>query len=189
MKDSDRPPHPLTLELIHRLGAHSGKRVLELGGGRGRNTGALRAAGLEVEPVADDRLIPPLEFSTEVFDAALSTHGFLHGTPDTIAHLVECAARALKPGAAVLATFASTQDARYAKGSFITQDTYAPASGDEQGVPHVYYREATLRELLERHFIIESLEEVATDAIVGRWAHAQTPTGTVHWFARLRKPG
>jgi hypothetical protein len=189
VEDSDRRPHPLAVELIERLGAHSGKRVLEFGSGRGRNTAALREGGLLVEALADDRLIPPPELSPEAFDGALSTHGFLHGTRDAIAELVEHAACALKPGAPVLATFASTRDARFGQGNLIAEDTYAPASGDERGVPHVYYREPALRKMLERYFVIEGLEEVAVDAIVGHWAHAQTPTGAVHWFARLRKPG
>jgi hypothetical protein len=187
MKDSDRRAHTLALELIERLSACGGKRVLELGSGRGRNTAALREAGLEVEAVGDDRLLPPPDLKPGVFDGALSTHGYLHGTPDAIAQLVARAAYALKPGAPMLATFASTSDARFGEGVLIAENTYAPSSGDEQDVPHVYYGEETLRELLSRYFAVERLEEVAVDAIVGRWAHTQTPMGTVHWFARVRK--
>lgn len=186
MKDRDSRPHPLAVELIARLGTTTGKRVLELGSGRGRNTAALRDAGLQVEAIADDLLSPPPELRA-AFDGALSTHGFLHGAPRDISALLQAAAGALKQDAPLYATFASTNDARFGEGQRIADNTYAPLSGDEAGVSHVYYDEPMLRRLLEPLFVIEALEEIGADAIVGRWAHARMPSGTVHWFARLRK--
>jgi hypothetical protein len=184
---SDQGAHPLALELIERIGAPSQSGVLELGAGRGRNTNALREAGFEVEAVPDDRLTPPPPLQQERYDAVLSTHGFLHGTPGDIAALVEATARAVKRGAPVFITFASTKDARFGHGARIDDRTYASLTGDERGVAHAYYDESALRRLLEPHFEIEMLEEMDADAIVGRWAHARAPSGTVHWFARLRK--
>lgn len=180
-------PHPLAVELIERIGTRYGMRVLELGSGRGRNTAALREAGLDVDAVADEQLLPAPALGDNEFDAALSTHGFLHGTPEGIAGLLSSTARALKDGSPMFATFASTRDARFGEGVRIAENTYAPSSGDEEGVPHVYYDEPALREMLERDFAIEALEEIDADAIVGRWAHSQRPEGTVHWFARVRK--
>jgi hypothetical protein len=184
---SEFSPHPLAVELIERIGAQSGRHILELGCGRGRNTGALREAGLRAEAIPDDLLLPPPALAAGQFDAALSTHGFLHGLPRDIRALLEITADALKSKAPLYGTFASTRDARFGKGTQIDDQTYAPDSGDEVGVAHVYYDEIMLREVLEPLFEIESLEEVSADALVGRWAHAQMPSGTVHWFARLRK--
>jgi hypothetical protein len=184
---SDFLPHPLALELIARIGPHSSRRILELGCGRGRNTNALRQAGLDVEALPDDKLVPAPSLSGARFDGALSTHGFLHGTPRTIIELLRFAASALKPNAPLYATFASTRDARFGQGTQIDEQTFAPASGDENGVAHVYYDGAALRSTLQPLFEIDSLEEVNVDAIVGRWAHARMPSGTVHWFARVHR--
>jgi SAM-dependent methyltransferase len=184
---SDQGAHPLALELIQRLGATPGRRVLEMGSGRGRNTKALREAAYDVVAIADELLIPAPTLQNTDFDAALSTHGFLHGTAAGTAALIRETARALKPGAPLFATFASTKDARFGKGRRIDEQTYAPLEGEEQGVPHVYYDEAALRRLLEMLFEIERLEEIAADDVVGRWAHMRMPSGTVHWFARLRR--
>lgn len=181
-----RRPHPLALRLIERAEA-SGLSVLELGGGSGRNTNALRAAGFYVRAVSDDALHAPLGLSPASFDAALSTHGLLHGTRVHVRTLVHETSRALRPGAPAYFTFASTRDARFGRGKQIDENTYAPIEGDEAGVPHVFFDEKPLRELLEPAFAIESLDEVRADAVVGRWAHASMPRGTVHWFAQLRK--
>lgn len=181
-----RRPHPLAGALIERLGRGAHRRVVEFGSGRGRNTAALREAGFDVEAIADDRLLQPPAVAKSTYDAALSTHGFLHGRLSNVEALIGEAARALKRDAPMFATFASTKDARFGVGQRFDEQTYAPDSGDEEGVPHVYFNESALRLLLEPFFVIESLEEVRADAIVGRWAHAQAPDGTVHWFARLR---
>lgn len=162
-------------------------RVLELGRGSGRNTDALRAAGFHVTAIADDALQTPLGLPRAGFDAAISTHGLLHGTPRHIAAIVRESADALCSDAAAYFTFASTGDARYGLGSRIDESTYAPLEGDEAGVPHAFFDEAPLRAMLDPYFAVESLEEVAADTIVGRWAHAAMPAGTVHWFALLRK--
>lgn len=180
-----RRPHPLAVRLIEHAGS-SRVRVLELGSGSGRNTNALRAAGFHVTAIADDALRVPLRL-TETFDAALSTHGLLHGTPHLVRDLVRETAGALRADAAAYFTFASTRDARFGQGRQIDENTFAAADGEEAGVPHVFFGEVPLRRMLEPWFAIDALEEVAADAIVGRWAHARMPSGTVHWFVQLRK--
>ena len=180
-----RRPHPLALRLIERAGS-SRARVLELGSGSGRNTNALRAAGFHVTAIPDDALRVPLGL-TETFDAALSTHGLLHGTPRLVRDLLHETAGVLRADAAAYFTFASTRDARFGQGRQVDENTYAAVDGDEAGVPHVFFDEVPLRLMLEPWFNIDALDEVAADAIVGRWAHERMPTGTVHWFAQLRK--
>ena len=161
----------------------AGATVLELGSGRGRNTRALRAAGLHVIEIADVR-VAHFAAEPQSADAALSTHGLLHGSEAEIARAVHEIARALHAGNPLFATFASTNDARFGRGTEIGPHTFAPDSGDEKGVAHSYYDEARLRALLEPIFTIESLVETSADETVGRWAHTQTPSGTVHWFVK-----
>jgi methyltransferase family protein len=180
-----RRPHPLAAQLVERLRSNTSARILDFGSGSGRNSAALRAARFDVCAVADDSV---REFrARENFDAAVSTHALLHGTPQSITAMLQRIASALKPDAPLYATFGSKTDASYGQGTRIGDDTYAPDSGDEQGVAHVYFDEQTLSTLLGRWFILESIEEHAVDDIVGTWAHAQRPEGSVHWFVRARR--
>lgn len=181
-----RRAHPLAIALIERLRVYPRARVLELGSGSGRNTAALEAAGFDVCSIPDAKLP---SFSVPAgFDGAIATHAMLHGTPATVAGMVAATARALKSGGPFYATFASVQDARFGTGTKIDEQTFAPVDGDERGVAHVYFDEARLRVLLERHFTVESLRECSVDDVVGRWAHSQKPHGSVHWFVHACKP-
>ena len=179
-----RRAHPLAVRLIEVLPA--GARVIEIGAGRGRNTDALRAAGMDVVAI-DDAQAPHFEVQSASFDAALSTHAFLHGTHAIAAAMVTATARALRANAPLYCTFASISDARFGQGRKLGEGTYAPEEGDEAGVPHVYFDREQLLSLLHPLFTIEELTETPADATVGRWAHTQTPAGTVHWFVRARK--
>jgi hypothetical protein len=178
-------PHPLTVLLIERLRDRPRAAILEMGAGSGRNTAALTAAGFSVTAVDDDRVAT---FEPDgMFAGALSTHALLHGTPATIQRVIGMIARALLAGAPFYATFASKSDARYGEGTLIEPDVFAADTGDEAGVPHVYFDERGVRALLEPLFIIETLEEQSVDEIVGRWAHMEKPRGAVHWFSRARR--
>jgi len=178
-----RRAHPLAISLIARLRAVPRARVLEVGAGSGRNTEALRAAGFEVAAIADNAQLVPEE---RHYDGALSTHALLHGTPGTIAASLDAIGRALKPGAPLHATFASTRDARFGKGTQISKHVFAAESGDEANVPHVYFMAEELRSLLEPRFKVESIQETAADDIIGQWAHAQPLRGVIHWFVRAK---
>src|SRR5579872_5509560 len=129
-----RRAHPLAISLIARLRAIPNARVLEIGAGTGRNTEALRAAGFEIDSTADDKPIPAHENHSA---GALATPALLHGTPGTVAASLSTIAHALKPGAPLHATFASTLDARFGHGRQISKHVYAAETGDEAGVPHV----------------------------------------------------
>jgi hypothetical protein len=168
-----RPPHPLALDLIQRLRAQPGARVLEVGSGSGRNTHALVAAGFGVHALPPDALCA----------AALSTHALLHGTPASLGDALAGIACALEIGAPLFGTFGSTRDARYGIGTRLEPHVYVADDGDEAGVAHAYFDESRLRELLAPHFAVESMREVAVDDIAGKWAHGTTPLrDAVHWF-------
>ncbi|HEX5275989.1 MAG TPA: methyltransferase domain-containing protein [Candidatus Rubrimentiphilum sp.] len=176
-----RRAHPLAISLIARLRAAPHARVLEIGAGTGRNTEALRTAGLEIDAIPDGAPVPARE---EYYDGALSTHELLHGTPGTVAAALDAIANVLKPGAPLHATFASTLDARFGKGRRISKHVFAAEIGDEAGVPHVYFTAEELRSLLEANYEVESIQETAADEIVGTWAHREPLRGVVHWFVR-----
>lgn len=101
--------------------------------------------------------------------------------------MLHAVADVLQTGAPLYATFASKADARYGRGTRVDEDAFAPDEGDEQGVAHAYFDERALREMLEHEFIVESLEEHNVDDVAGRWAHAEKPQGSVHWFVRARR--
>lgn len=176
-----RRAHPLAISLIARLRAVPHARILEVGAGSGRNTEALRAAGFEVDAIADGAQLPANE---QHYDGALSTHALLHGTPGTVAASLEAIARSLKPRAPLHVTFASTRDARFGKGVQISKHVFVAESGDEANVLHVYFTADELRSLLEPRFSVESIQETAADDIIGQWAHAQPLRGVIHWFVR-----
>lgn len=159
-------------------------RVLDVGTGSGRNARALRAAGFQVDALDDAAVAELSQYARASYDAIVSTHAFLHGDSIGAASMTVNARAALRAGGLFYATFASNRDRRFASGTRIDAQTFAPDRGDEAGIAHVYFDEAQLRALLEPYFAIDSLEEVAVDEIVGRWAHAQQPSGSVHWFVR-----
>ena len=180
-----RRPHPLAVALIERLQTQPGAAVIDFGAGSGRNTSALQAAGFNVCGVRDSEtatFTPAHEF-----DAAVSTHALLHGTNSTVVSMLQSLANGLKPHAPFYATFASKHDSRYGQGTRIERGVFAPDTGDEAGVAHVYFDEAGLRGVLGPYFVIEALEERNVDAVVGRWAHEQRPDGSVHWFVYARR--
>ena len=169
-----RPPHPLAVALIERLRERPGARVLEVGAGSGRNTRALLAAGLYVSSLD----------AAEPAAAALSTHALLHGTLSSISELLARIASLVEPQGGLFVTFGSVRDARYAVGTEIEEHAYAPVEGDERGVAHTYFDEEGLRRLLERDWLVRSLQEIPVDEVAGSWAHAQAPLhGAIHWFA------
>lgn len=178
-------PHPLAVLLIERLAGVPDAAVIDFGAGKGRNTAAFVAAGLNVCAVPDAQI---RSFAPERrFDAALSTHALLHGTRSDAEAMLRALNGALEPGAPLYATFASKRDARYGVGTPLETDVFAPDSGDEAGVAHVYFDEAQLRALIEPYFIIDSMHERNVDRIVGQWAHQRVPEGTVHWIVHARR--
>jgi len=178
--------HPLALRLYERAGKGNGPIVI-VGDGRGRNSRALREAGLSIVAIPDETPYTQLAFPARHFAGALSTHAYLHGTASKIRLGVAELARVLQAGAPAFLTFGSIQDVRYGFGDQLDAQTFAPGDGPEQGVPHAYFDRDGVLELL-RPLVIVSVDEVNVDAIVGKWAHLEDePAGKVHWFVEARK--
>src|SRR5579862_2976722 len=186
---SIRAPHPLALRLIERL--HAGSRVLDFASGSGRNTAALARAGLDVVAVDDAtaQSAEPLRGVSGRFAGTLSTHGFLHGSEIQIAQRVRAVVEQLDPRGVFYATFGSSSDDRFGRGTALDRNTYAPTDGDEAGVPHTFFTTHTLRAFLEPLVVIELLSESVVDEIAGRWAHERAPLEhAVHWFVTGYRP-
>jgi hypothetical protein len=182
--------HPLAVRLVEHLRGGPEIRVLEFACGAGRNTRALRDAGLDVVAIDDATaaLAAPLAGVPGGFAAALSTHGLLHGTKAIIAGHVSQIAPLLAKNAMLYATFGSVRDARFGLGERIDASTFAPLEGDERGVAHGFFDREQLVALLDPHFAIESLEEHDADEVAGSWAHRDRPlSGAVHWLAVARR--
>jgi SAM-dependent methyltransferase len=180
----------LAAALIERLHAGGGIRVLDFASGSGRNTAALRAAGFAVVAVDDAAAAAaqPLREISEPFDAAISTHGLLHGTHDAIASRVSAIGERLRDGGLLYATFGSSSDARFGQGRRLGDWTFAPLDGDERDVPHTYFDRDRVLAMLAPYFDVEALEEVSVDEVAGRWAHSTKPLrGAAHWFAIARR--
>jgi cyclopropane fatty-acyl-phospholipid synthase-like methyltransferase len=174
-------PHPLAVRLIAELTIPDA-RVLEIGTGSGRNQRALIAAGARVTAIEAGCRVAPASF-----DAALSTHALLHGTPATLEAALQQVHAALRPGASLYATFGSKRDARYGAGRRIAAHVFAPEDGDEIGVAHAYWDEPELRVLLEPFELIE-LIETQVDEIAGSWAHKKKPLAQAyHWMVIARR--
>ena len=178
--------HPLALRLFERLRGSNGP-VIVVGDGRGRNSRALRAAGVVVVAIPDEAAYTQLPNAPRSFAGALSTHAYLHGTAPKIRAGVAELARVLQPGAPAFLTFGSIQDVRYGYGEQLDAQSFAPGDGPERGVPHAYFDRGGLLEILTPFKVI-SAEETAVDEIIGKWAHLEgEPPGKVHWFVEALK--
>jgi len=184
---STQGPHPLAERLIARYrDAGLSGPVIEVCAGTGRNTRALEAAGLPVVATRDDEPYTQLPGGRDRYAGALSTHGFLHGSTDKLRAGFGELRRVLKPGAPVFVTLGSIKDARFGFGLAVDERTFAAGDGPEKGIPHAFFERAGIPEVL-RGYTIESLEELAVDNFVGRWAHAPAESGLYHWFVVATK--
>jgi hypothetical protein len=183
-------PHPLAQALIARYRADAlAGPVLEVHAGRGRNTVALEAAGIAVVATRDDEPYTQLPGPRDGYAAALSTHGFLHGTTAKLRLGIGDLRRVLKPGAPAYLTLGSLNDPRFGFGLALDERTFAPGDGPEAGIPHAFFERDGILDLF-RGFTIESLEEVDVTTIVGTWAHPDPAAERiVHWFVVARKAG
>ncbi len=184
---SPQTPHPLAAVLagLYRK-TGSSRPVIEIAAGSGRNTRYLTGAGIPVVATRDDASYTQLPGGRNLYAAALSTHGYLHGTVAKMRLGFAELRRVLRPGAPICITLGSIADARFGFGTALDEFTFAPGDGEEIGVPHAFFDRAGVADVLAPAFSVESLDEVDVDAIVGRHAHAE-PSGMRHWFVIARR--
>lgn len=184
---SPRAAHPLAADVARRY-RECGMTgpIIEIAAGSGRNTNYLVDAGIPIVATRDDESYTQLPGGRNLYAAALSTHGYLHGTVPKLRQGFAELRRVLRPGAPILITLGSVEDARFGLGIALDDTTFAPGDGEEAGIPHAYFDRAGVAELLTPAFTVESLAEVNVDDIVGRWAH-ESPRGMWHWFVTARR--
>jgi len=179
---SPQTAHPLAADLAARYRERGLTRpIVEIGAGSGRNTRYFIESGIPIVSTRDDESYTQLPGGRGTYAAALSTHGYLHGTVSKLRLGFAELRRVLRPGAPIAVSLGSIEDARFGLGIPLDETTFAPGDGDEAGIPHSYFDRAGAVELLAPAFTVESLREVNVDGIVGRWAHA-APAGMWHWF-------
>lgn len=193
---STQGPHPLAKRLIHEyLAAGLRGPVLEIAAGQGRNTRAFTAAGIPVVATADADPYTQLPGAREIYAAAFSSHGYLHGAAAKLRAGFAELRRVLAPGAPVMLTLGSIHDERFGFGEALDEWTFAPGDGPEQGVPHAYFDRNEIPRLLAG-FTLESLVETDATEIVGTWAHPDAANATdsqpsrlriLHWFVCARR--
>jgi hypothetical protein len=184
---SPQTAHPLATELLtlYREGRLTGP-IIEVAAGSGRNTRYLVEAGIPIVSTRDDESYTQLPGGRDLYGAALSTHGYLHGTVAKLRLGFAELRRVLRRNAPMLITLGSIADARFGLGVAVEDTTFAPGDGDEAGIPHAYFDRAGVIDVLAPAFTVASLHEVNVDDIVGRWAH-DAPTGMRHWFVRAHR--
>jgi SAM-dependent methyltransferase len=205
----NEPAHPLADELARELSSRPRPaRILIVGIGSGRNVPPLIAAGAIVDAVEEDaeragaaarrfaetprvRVVRaaysgPYPFSFG-YDAALSTHAFLHGTRAGVAASLAAVRNRLRPGGSLFLTLGSAADPRCGTGRGIEPGVWAELDGPEAGIPHLYLTEPEARTILAG-FAIRSLSEAAAAETAGRWAHTEAEAARlVHWFVSTSK--
>jgi hypothetical protein len=176
-------PHPLAERLIARYRAEGlAGTAIDVHTGSGRNAAALRAAGIPVIATRDDEPYTQLPGGRESYVAAISTHGYLHGTTAKLRLGFADLRRVLVPGAPVYVTLGSLNDPRFGFGTALDERTFAPGDGPEIGIPHAFFERDGIVELL-RGYAIETMDEVDATEIAGTWAHGDDPPERiVHWF-------
>jgi hypothetical protein len=142
---------------------------------------------MPVVSVPDETPITQLPGGRDEFGAALSTHGYLHGTTAKLRAGFAELRRVLKPDAPAFFTLGSIRDARYGLGTEYDERSFAPGDGDEAGIPHVYFDRDGVLEVLRGLFAVVEMADVVVDDIIGRWAHADPVTGRSQWFVHATR--
>jgi SAM-dependent methyltransferase len=150
-------------------------RVLDLGFGAGRHVAYLARAGFEVcgtdisprglaftqawlareglqADLSDMTVIP---FPDAMFDAVVSTYVIHHNTLDNIRRCVAEMHRVLVSGGKALLVVQSKRGYRYGRGTPLEPDTFLPDTGSDAGIPHHFFDEAGVRDLLSAFTILQ----------------------------------
>ncbi len=184
---SPQTVHPLALQLAEHYRAREPRSpIIEIAAGSGRNTRSFIELGIPIVATRDDEAYTQLPGGRALYAAALSTHGYLHGTQAKLRLGFAELRRVLRPGAPVFITLGSVRDARFGLGVPIDDTTFAPGDGEEAGIPHAFFDRDGVIEVLTPSLRVESLEEHNVDNLVGRWAHA-APLDMWHWFVVARR--
>ncbi|MBU0520076.1 class I SAM-dependent methyltransferase [bacterium] len=163
-----KKPDPLASSFIDAL--PQGAFVYDLGCGAGRHLLSLTKAGLRVigsdvarvglhssrtwlmqENLAADLFLADMAwgpFRENLFDGVLAMNVINHAKVAEAQQAFDDSFRMLKPDGAFFFKIIGREDARYGEGDQIEPHTFVPRQGIEAGVPHHFYTEEELRQML-----------------------------------------
>jgi ubiquinone/menaquinone biosynthesis C-methylase UbiE len=201
-------PDPAVLALAQELkqrpkpatGSASPGKVLDLGFGAGRHVlylaregfevcgtdvsprgleltrESLRREGLQADLQLSDMTVVP--YQDGYFDGVISTYVIHHNTLDNIRRCVSEIHRVLVPGGRAVLIVQSKRGYRYGRGKELELDTFILDSGADAGVPHHFFDEAGLRDLMAQFCILSITPRESLDN--EGFCHA-------HWEAAVQK--
>lgn len=186
-------PDPAVVALALKLKQQGKRRILDLGFGAGRHVAYLTREGFEVCGIdisprgleltqawlqreglhADLRLsdMTVIPYPDQHFDAVISTYVIHHNTLDNIRRCMTEIQRVLVPGGKVLLIVQSKRGHRYGQGQQLEPDTFITISGADAGIPHHFFDEAGLRDLMPAFVILELSSREHVDEEGYRHAH------------------
>ena len=165
-----RDPHPRVVDLLESGSLGVGAKVLDLGCGTGRHLVLGAARGYTVIGIDDSRealrlaselllarglsavlvessIFCGLPFRDGTLDAAVAVQSIHHACLSQIAGTISELTRTLKPGGPLFLSVPTlrNQSAHFAE---IEPNTLVPLEGPEKGLPHHFFTEAELRNML-----------------------------------------
>lgn len=173
-------PSPRVVSFAEQLLDHDLSSVLDIGCGPGRHVihmtqKGLRVTGLDNAPTALsltrqwldkeglhaglvlNDMRQSLPFESASFDAVLSTQVIHHAMLATVIGTAREIERVVRPNGMILISVPMRRDNREdtADDELLEPNTYAPASGEEKGLPHHLFTPEEFREIFPRFQVID----------------------------------
>ncbi len=199
-------PHQSVVDLLPRLRGENRVRILDLGSGTGRHTIHLSKAGfltVGVDPAPRglsrtarwlrSESLPVrilrgqmsyLPFKDNSFDCVISVYVMHHATLLMIRRAFAEVKRLLVPGGIFLTLIQSSGDWKEGLGMRMEANTFLLDRGDEEGIPHHFFSETEIRELLGDFEILQMKQEKLDDRLP-----AMAPVKHRHWEVLARVHG
>lgn len=122
-----------------------------------------------------------LPYEDGKFDAVVCVWSTGHGYRENMEKTISEMRRVLKPGGILLSDFPSSKDRHFGTGTEIATQTFLHPDIDHPDVPHYYFHEEELKELLNQYFETVYIEDLTYDdpkykeKIEAFWTQAHAP--------------
>jgi len=128
----------------------------------------------------------PWPYADSSFEGVVAVNVIHHTIYDGFVATLDEIARVLVPRGLVLATIASKGNHKYGIGEKIDEYTFLTDSGAEKGIPHAFFDETDLRNMLADKYTIRELREVSGE-IPEADRHLKKEGALDHWLLYLEK--